>query len=257
MIADPASLAAVAGAAFAAGAVNAIAGGGSLISFPTLVAVGLSPVTASITNTVALCPGYLGATLGQRRDLAGQRRRAAYLLPIAAAAGLAGGLLLLRTDDRAFAAAVPFLLLAAAVLVGVQDPLRAWLFGGGRDRGAAHAHRAEAWAGLPVALAGVYGGYFGAGMGVMILAALGVVLGDTLQRINALKQLVSLAVNVAAAGLFLWSGRIDWACAGVMAGAALAGGALGGRVASRVPARALRRIIVVLGVALAIVYFVR
>ena len=260
MAADPSSLTslvAVAGAALAAGAVNAIAGGGSLISFPTLVAAGLPPVTASITNTVALCPGYLGATLGQRRDLAGQRRRAAYLLPIAAVAGLAGGLLLLRTDDRAFDAAVPFLLLAAAVLVGVQEPLRARLFGGAVAGDPARARRAEAWAALPVALAGVYGGYFGAGMGVMILAALGVVLADTLPRINALKQLVSLVVNVAAAGLFLASGRIDWTLAAVMAGAALVGGALGGRLASRVPARALRRIVVVLGVAIAIVYFVK
>jgi uncharacterized protein len=248
---EPSSLAAVAGAAFAAGAVNAIAGGGSLITFPTLVAVGLPPITASITNTVALCPGYLGAALGQRRDLAGQGRRAALVLPVAGVAGIAGGLLLLHTDDAAFDFLVPFLVLLAALLVAVQEPLRGWLFGG------SHARRAEGWAILPIALAGIYGGYFGAGMGVMILAALGVVLADTLPRINALKQLVSLVVNVAAAGLFLGSGRIDWAYAGAMAGAALAGGALGGRVASRVPARALRVAIVVLGVALAAVYFVR
>jgi uncharacterized membrane protein YfcA len=258
MTADPCSLAAVAGAAFAAGAVNAIAGGGSLITFPTLVAVGLSPIAASVTNTVALCPGYLGATLGQRRDLAGQGGRAALLLPIAAIAGIAGGLLLLRTDDRAFDAAVPFLLLTAALLVAVQDPLRRLLFGPAREaQQPAAPPRGEAWAALPIALAGVYGGYFGAGMGVMILAALGVVLADTLARLNALKQLVSLVVNVAAAGLFLASDRVDWPFVGVMAGAALAGGALGGRVASRVPARALRATIVVLGVALAIVYFVR
>lgn len=254
-MADPASLAAVAGAAFAAGAINAIAGGGSLITFPTLIAVGLSPVTASVTNTVALCPGYLGAALGQRRDLAGQRRRIALVVPIGALAGVAGALLLLRTDDRAFDAAVPFLLLVAALLVAVQEPLRARLFGHAREGSAAR--RAEVWAALPIALAGVYGGYFGAGMGVMILAALGVVLADTLARINALKQLVSLAVNVAAAGVFLGSGRIDWPITAAMAGAALAGGALGGRVASRVPARALRVAIVVLGVALSIVYFVR
>jgi uncharacterized membrane protein YfcA len=254
------SLVAVAGAAFAAGAVNAIAGGGSLISFPALIAVGLSPVTASITNTVALCPGYFGAALGQRRDLAGQGRRAALLLPIAAAAGIAGGLLLLRTDDSAFDRAVPFLLLIAALLIAVQEPLRRSLFGTARAAGepaGAAARRGEGWAALPIALAGVYGGYFGAGMGVMILAALGIVLAEPLPRLNALKQLVSLVVNVAAAGLFLGSGRIDWTYAGVMAGAALAGGALGGRVASRVPARVLRMLIVVLGVALAIVYFVK
>src|SRR5204863_2820118 len=134
------------------------------------VAVGLSPVTASITNTVALCPGYLGATLSQRRDLAGQGRRAAYLLPVAAAGGLAGGLLLLGTDDRSFGAAVPYLLLLAALLVGVQEPLRARLFG--REGLAAGGGPGERWLALPIALAAVYGGYFGAGMGVMILAAL-------------------------------------------------------------------------------------
>jgi uncharacterized protein len=251
MMTDLGSLAAVAGAAFAAGAVNAIAGGGSLITFPTLVAVGLPPVTASITNTVALCPGYLGATLGQRRDLEGQGGRAALLLPVAALGGIAGGILLLHTDDSAFDRAVPFLLLLAAVLVAVQEPLRGWLFG--RER----ARRGEGWAALPIAAAGVYGGYFGAGMGVMILAALGVVLPEPLPRINALKQLVSLVVNVVAAVLFLIIGNIDWLYVSVMAGAALAGGALGGRVASRVPARALRVLVCVLGVALAIVYFVK
>jgi uncharacterized membrane protein YfcA len=173
------------------------------------------------------------------------------VLPAAAAGGLAGGLLLLRTDDAVFDVMVPFLLLLAALLVAVQEPLRARLFGGNRGR------HAEAWILLPVGLAGVYGGYFGAGMGVMILAALGVVLADTLVRINALKQLVSLVVNVTAACLFLASGRIDWPYAGAMAVAALAGGVLGGRIASRVPARALRWTIIALGVSLAIFYFVR
>jgi uncharacterized membrane protein YfcA len=248
---DPVHLALAGGAAFAAGAINAIAGGGSLVTFPTLVSLGLPPVTASITNTVALCPGYLGATLGQRPDLAGQGRRAALVLPVAVAGGLAGALLLLNTGARAFDLAVPFLLLVAALLVGAQDWLSRRLFG--RE----HGRRAEAWSMLPVALAGVYGGYFGAGMGVMILAALGIVLADSLQRINALKQLVSLFVNVAAAGIFLGSDRIEWPFVGVMAIAALGGGALGGRVASRVPERALRRLVVGLGVVLAVVYFVK
>ena len=250
---DPASLATAAGAAFAAGLVNAIAGGGSLITFPTLVALGLPPVTANITNTVALCPGYLGGALGQRRDLAGQGRRAALILPAAALSGLGGALLLLRTGDRTFEVAIPFLLLFAALLVAVQDPLRAWLLGTGRPAGA----RAERWAAVPIAIAGVYGGYFGAGVGVIFLAALGLVITDSLARISALKQLVSLVVNLAAAGVFLASGRIEWPFVAVMAGAALAGGALGGRVASRIPARVLRATVVVLGVALAIVYFVR
>lgn len=251
MIVDPAQLAAAGGAAFAAGAVNAIAGGGSLITFPTLVALGLSPVTASATNTVALCPGFLGATLSQRRDLTGQGRRCAILLPVIIAAGLAGAVLLLNTNDSSFDGVVPFLLLLAAVLVGAQEPIRAWLFG--RDRARAR----EGWAVVPIALAGVYGGYFGAAMGVMILAALGIVLHETMQRINALKQLLSLCVNVAAALVFLSSDRVEWPFVGVMAVAALLGGSIGGRLASRIPARALRWGIVVFGVALAIIYFVK
>jgi len=241
----------VAAAAIAAGAINAVAGGGSLITFPTLVAVGLPPVTASITNTVALCPGYLGATLAQRRDLAGQGKRAAVLLPVGALGGVAGAFLLLHTDEGAFDVAVPFLLLFAALLVGAQDKIRSLLFG--RE----HAHHAEGWAILPVALAGIYGGYFGAGMGVMILAALGIVLADRLLRINALKQCISLFVNVAAASVFVFSGRIDWPVAGVMFVSALAGGLIGGKLAAKLPANWLRWLVVVLGVALSIVYFAR
>lgn len=238
-------------AAIAAGAINAVAGGGSLITFPTLVAVGLPPVTASITNTVALCPGYLGATLVQRRDLAGQGKRALLLLPVGVAGGVAGAYLLLHTDPRAFDFAVPFLLLFAALLVGAQDKIRTLLFG--RER----VHRNEALGMLPVALAGIYGGYFGAGMGVMILAALAIVLHDNLLRINALKQCVSLFVNVAAACVFMFSGRIEWRVAGVMFVSALVGGLIGGKLAVKLPAKYLRWLVVVLGVALSIVYFVR
>src|SRR5688572_7623942 len=120
---DPASIALVAGAALLGGAVNAIAGGGSLITFPTLVAIGLPPITANVTHTVALCPGWLGAVFAQRRELAGQGRRLALLLPIAALAGAGGALLLLRTGERSFNALVPFLILLAAVLVGAQERL--------------------------------------------------------------------------------------------------------------------------------------
>src|SRR5436190_5003256 len=225
-----ASMIYVALAAIAAGAINAVAGGGSLITFPTLVAVGLPPVTASITNTVALCPGYLGATIAQRHDLAAQGKRAVMLLPVAAVGGIAGAILLLSTDEGAFDFAVPFLLLFAAVLVGAQDKIRSLMF----DR--VKVPRAEALAMIPVLAAGVYGGYFGAGMGVMILAALGIVLTDSILRINALKQCVSLVVNIAAASVFMFSGRIQWQVAGVMFVCALAGGLLGGKLAAKLPA---------------------
>ena len=238
----------VAGAALAAGAVNAIAGGGSLLTFPALVAAGLPTVTASVTNTVALCPGYLGATWAQRGELRDQRRRLGLLMPAGALGGIAGGLLLLHTGEAVFARVVPFLILFAAALLAAQGKLRALL---------GHGHRSEAWAVVPVAIASVYGGYFGAGLGVIILAALAVVLDDSLTRINALKQAISLACNVTAAIFFVFSGRIDWLVTAVMAGAALAGGILGGALASRIPAGVLRWVVIIFAVLVGVAYLVR
>lgn len=247
---DAAHVALVAGAALAAGAVNAIAGGGSLLTFPALVAAGLPAVTASVTNTVALCPGYLGATWAQRRQLDNQGKRLGELLPAGAIGGLAGALLLLHTGEAVFRIVVPFLILFAAVLLAAQDKLRAFLLA--RSRG-----HSPAWAIVPVALASVYGGYFGAGLGVIILAALAVVIDDSLTRINALKQAISLACNVTAAVWFLFSGRIDWTITAIMAGASLAGGIVGGALASRIPARVLKWTVIVFAVAIAAVYLWR
>jgi uncharacterized membrane protein YfcA len=248
---DAARLALAAGAAIVAGAVNAIAGGGSLITFPALIAAGLPAVTASVTNTIALCPGYLGATLAQRRDLAGQRARMTTLLPAAAVGGISGALLLLHTGEAAFSAVVPYLILFAALLLAIQDRLRRWLLA------RAPAGHSEAWGILPIGLAAVYGGYFGAGMGVMLLAAMAVILGDSLIRLNALKQSVSLTVNVAAAVVFLFSNQIDWPIAGVMLVASLGGGAIGGMIASRIPPGVLRWTVVTLAVVVAIIYLTR
>jgi uncharacterized protein len=248
---DAGSLGLAGGAAFAAAAVNAVVGGGSLITFPALVALGLPAIDASLTNTVGLCPGYLGAALAQRRDLVGQRGRIARVLPVAAVGGVAGALLLLVTGPRAFDYVVPFLILLAALLLAGQDLLRRWL------AGRARAGISESWAILPVGLAAIYGGYFGAGMGVMILASLGLVLADSFTRINALKQLVSLAVNAAAAVVFVVSGRVAWSLASAMLVGALAGGVLGGAVASRIPARVLRWVVVVFALGLSGVYFAR
>ncbi|HEY0195788.1 MAG TPA: sulfite exporter TauE/SafE family protein, partial [Kofleriaceae bacterium] len=206
------------GAALVAGAVNAIAGGGSLITFPALVAVGLPPVIANVTNTVAMCPGYLGAFLAQRRDLAGQRARLVAMLPTGAVGGLIGAVLLLQTGAETFRLIVPYLILFAALLLAVQGRLRAWILAH------AKAQHSEAWAILPVGLAAIYGGYFGAGMGVMVLAALAVVIGDSFTRLNALKQGVSLTCNVAAAGRFVFSGSVHWPTASIMFVAALLGG---------------------------------
>lgn len=242
-------------AALAAGAVNALAGGGTLITFPTLVAVGIPPIAASITNTVALSPGYFGATLAQSKDLRGQRRRLWLLLPASVIGGIIGGILLLHSSERLFETLVPFLILLASGLLAVQEPLRAWLLRRAARNG--NGQISESWAVLPVGLAAVYGGYFGAGLSVIVLAVLGLTLEDTLTRLNGLKQAIAFSVNIAAAIFFLFSGQVVWLAALAMAIGALAGGAIGGRLAGKVKPATLRWIVVVIGVTVAMIYLVR
>ena len=246
---------AIGAAAFAAGVVNALAGGGTLITFPVLTAAGFPAVTANVTNTVALCPGYFGGTYAQRRDLAGQGARLRLLLPVGAVFGILGGWLLLNSGERVFRALVPYLILGASLLLAVQDPLRRWL----QARNARHAAagHGQAGAAVPVGAAAIYGGYFGAGLGVIMLATLGLTLDDTLTRLNALKQSLSLAINVAAAVFFVSSGQVAWDAAGVMAVAALVGGAAGGRLAGRVRPGRLRVLVVAIGMTVGTFYLVR
>jgi len=238
-------------AAAGAGAVNAIAGGGTLISFPTLTALGVPAVTANITNTVALTPGYLGATLAQARDLRGQERRAWLLVPVGALGGLAGGFLLLLTTERLFRSLVPYLILLASGLLAAQSRVRAWVVARQRD-GSSSRH--PAWVAAPIFAAAVYGGYFGAGLSVIILAVLGVTLDDDLTRLNALKQAIAFAVNTAAAIFFVFSGRVLWPAALVMAVGAIIGGVIGGRVAGRISPTLLRRLVVVVGISVGLYY---
>ncbi len=239
--------------AMLAGAVNALAGGGTLITFPTLVAVGLPAVVANVTNTVALCPGYLGATLAQANDLRGQERRLWFFLPAGILGGVIGGILLLQSGERVFRQIVPLLILLASFLLAIQEPLRGWL---SRQRPGTRA--APAWAAIfPLTLAAIYGGYFGAGLSIIVLATLGLLVKDELRRLNALKQTIALSVNLAAALFFVFSGQVHWIVALVMAGSALLGGMLGGRLAGRIPANALRWLVVLLGLTVAVVYLLR
>jgi hypothetical protein len=241
-------------AAIGAGLVNALAGGGTLITFPMLTLVGVPTVAANITNTVALCPGYLGATLAQAKDLRGQTHRLRWVLPAGALGGILGGVLLLNTGERLFRDLVPFLILAASLLLAIQDPVRAWV----QHRAAKTTVRSsEGWAALPITLAAVYGGYFGAGLSVIILAVLGLTIDDSLTRLNALKQAVAFSVNVAAAVFFLFSGQVVWSAALVMATGALLGGVLGGRLAGRIQPATLRGVVVVIGVIMALIYWLR
>lgn len=242
-------------AAVAAGAVNALAGGGTLITFPMLTFLGVPAVAANVTNTVALCPGYFGGTLAQRKDLHGQKERLWLIVPAGIVGGVLGGFLLLQTGERLFRELVPYLILLASALLAIQDPVRAWLT---RRMGEGHASASlEKFTWLPVGLASIYGGYFGAGLSVIVLSALGLTLDDSLTRLNALKQAVAFSVNVAAAVFFLFSGQVLWSAALVMAVGALIGGVLGGKLASYIKPAALRWTVVVIGVIISIIYFVR
>ncbi len=242
-------------AAVAAGAVNALAGGGTLITFPVLVALGVPALASNVTNTVALCPGYLGGTLAQRGDLRGQNKRLWLIVPAGAVGGVLGGILLLHTEEKLFRILVPYLILLASGLLAIQGPVRAWLT---RRAGAdASGSTIERWTWLPVGVASVYGGYFGAGLSVIVLSALGLTLHESMTRLNALKQAVAFAVNVAAALFFLFSGEVVWSMAVVMAVGALLGGVIGGKLAGKVRPSTLRWIVVAFGVAISIVYFVK
>lgn len=241
-------------AALAAGAVNALAGGGTLITFPMLTFLGIPAVTANVTNTVALCPGYFGGTLAQRNDLRGQKNRLWLIVPASIVGGVIGGYLLLQTGEKLFRELVPYLILLASGLLAIQDPVRAWLL---RRTGEGHGARLEKLAWLPVGLASIYGGYFGAGLSVIVLSALGLTLEDSLTRLNALKQAVAFSVNVAAAIFFLFSGQVIWSAALVMSVGALIGGILGGKLAGRIKPSALRWTVVLIGVVISIIYFVR
>jgi uncharacterized protein len=242
-------------AAVGAGAINALAGGGTLISFPVLVALGVPPVASNVTNAIALCPGYFGATLAQLPNLKGQRAQLMLLVPVAVVGGLIGGIILLRTGERTFTALVPWMILAASLLLAVQEPVKRFV--SKRLSNPKHKRHTMVLSALPIAAAAVYGGFFSAGMSVLLLAVLGLTLEDTLTRLNALKQVLAFSVNIAAAAFFLFSDQVVWPAAAVMAVGALIGGALGGKLAGKLPPAALRWTVVVLGTCIAVVYWVK
>ena len=239
-------------AAAAAGLVNAVAGGGTLITFPTLLALGVPAVSSNMTNTLALCPGYVGGTLAQRDDLSGQRRRVPVLAVASATGGLIGSILLAASSERLFRTLVPFLILGACLLLVSSDRIKAAL------PPRPPVEQAGRMGGAPVTLAvsvfgiGVYAGYFGAGIGIIGLAVLSVTLDETMVRINALKQLIAFTSNVVAAVFFAFSGKVVFSLALVMAPASLLGGNLGGRVVRHLNPRVMRAVVVTVGVAVAL-----
>jgi hypothetical protein len=265
---DLASALAIAAAGLAAGAVNTVVGSGSLISFPTLLAVGYSPLVANVSNTIGLVPGSLSGVYAYRRELAGhdQKRRLARLGIFAVAGAVVGSFLLLELPGTAFRRVVPFLILVACALVALQpyisrrlarvdaaaepsvagetarDPQRPDGLSGRRGRVLAAA----------VFGTGVYCGYFGAAAGVILVSLLAIFIDDHLQRLNAAKNVLIMLSNLVAGVIFGFSGHVSWEAAGVMACGAIAGGQLGGKLGRRLPQPVLRALIIVVGTTVAV-----
>ena len=244
---------AILGVGLAAGTLNTIVGSGSLITFPTLLALGSPPVVANVSNTGGLVTGSISGAIGYRRELEGQRRRLRMLGVASLSGGLTGGLLLLALPASVFRSVVPVLILIACALVALQPRLARRVASGD---GPARIH-GDPLLFVAVFATGVYGGYFGAAQGVMLIALLGIFLDDTLQRLNAAKNVLAALVNGVAALLFVAFADVDWAVAGLLAAGAIVGGQVGANVGRRISPRWLRAVIVIVGVAVAIRLLVR
>jgi uncharacterized membrane protein YfcA len=242
---DAGTAALLAAAGFGAGAVNAVAGGGSLISFPALLAAGYPSVAANVTNSVALLPGYFGGSVAYRAELAGQRGRIRALMPTVAMGAAAGSALLLVSPAAVFEAIVPWLILAACALLALQPKAAEIAQRGSAKRSGVALHAALFGATL-------YGGYFGAGLGIVTLALLGALLPDDIQRLNALKGLIALLVAIVSAVAFALFGPVAWDAALIVGVTCLAGGFGGVRVARRLSARLLRGVVILYGIGAAI-----
>lgn len=241
-------------AGVAAGAINVAVGSGTLITFPTLLALGVPAVTANVSNTVGLVPASLSGVVGYRRELAGQGQRLIRFGIASLIGGVAGTVLLLRAPSQVFVLLVPLLITVACVLVALQP----WL---ARKLDAREAERADEdgkaperpahgslWLVLLVALTGVYGGYFGAAQGAILLAVMGVGLADHLQRLNAMKNALVLLINGVAGAIYIAVAPISWVAVGLIAAGSLVGGAFGAYIGRRLPPAVLRGTILAVGV---------
>ena len=254
---EPTDVALLIAAGLAAGIVNGFAGGGSLITFPALIATGLSPVSANVTNSLSVVPGYAASAYGTRKDLAellGERRSAGWaLIPTAVAGATIGGAALLLAPERAFDFVVPFLVLGAAAILAFQKRLRAIV---GHPQRLSPRRRAVAMHSM-VGAVSVYGGYFGAAMGVMMVAGLGLVIADTMARISALKNVISTTVGLTTVVVFAAFGPVDWLSVAVVAPSTIVGGYSGARLARRLNSDVLRWIIVCFAVVVGLVLLIR
>ncbi|GAA2562363.1 sulfite exporter TauE/SafE family protein [Pseudonocardia hydrocarbonoxydans] len=244
--ASPAALVFLLVAGLLAGGVNAVAGGGSLLVFPALLAVGFPPLAANVTNSVAQWPGYLGIVAGARRDLRGQGGRILRTSAVAAVGSAIGCVLLLVLPGEVFDAVVPVLVLLASVVMALGPWLKRWI-------GTPHAGAPDRNLGLlpSVFLAAVYGGYFGGALGVILVATLSLCVGDELRRVNALKGLLSLVIATVTVAVFAFGAPVDWLAVALLAPTTLVGGYLGAKLARRLPENVLRWAVVLLGLGVA------
>jgi uncharacterized protein len=241
-------------AAAAAGAINAVAGGGTLITFPVLLFFGLPPTMANATSTLALVLGNGGSLFGYRRQINSVRVWLRRFVPVSLAGGLIGSLLLTRGGDAVFARLVPFLILFATVLFFSQGAFRRFA-GFGGDAGPHTPHHHVRAAIVFQFLVAIYGGYFGAGIGILMLASLGFIGLTDIHEMNSLKTVLGMLINVVAAAWFVWSGLIDWPRAGILTLGALCGYFLGSHFAQRIPQARVRQLITAIGFALSAVTF--
>ncbi|MDX6373108.1 MAG: uncharacterized protein QOD98_2096 [Nocardioidaceae bacterium] len=237
-------------AGLAAGTINTVVGSGTLITFPTLLAFGVPPVTANVSNTIGLVPGSVSGALGYRRELEGQRPRIMRIGVASLIGGVVGGVLLLVLPDAAFSAIVPVLVALGILLVLFQPRISSWVAARHDAAGAAPRNPVfGAWWVWPAVLfAGVYGGYFGAAQGVLLMGIMGVGIQETLQRLNALKNVLAAIVNAVAGLLFAIVADVDWKIVALIGVGSVIGGQVGATVGRRLPAPVLRATIVVVGV---------
>lgn len=242
-------------AALAAGFTNAIAGGGTLISFPALTALGLPAIVANISNTIALCPGYLGGIFSQRKDFKDQYRQLLKILPFTIAGSIIGGLLLLHTSEKSFRTLVPFLIFFATSLLALQNPIKRFI----------QKHQNLSKTGVLkktglffiLFLTAIYGGYFGAGISVIVFSVLSLVSDDSPHKINVLKQMISFSINITAALYFCFSSLVNWQVVFIMIFGSVLGGFLGGKTAGKMNPVSLKWVIVSVGFIISLYYFLK
>ena len=246
--------------ALIAGMMNSVAGGGTLVTFPTLLWIGIEPIRANVTCTVALWPGSLGAMVGFRRELGDSRQLMLLLGAPSVAGGLIGALLLLLTPSKLFASIVPFLILFATILFAAGEPLTRRFSRSAKSE--SHSERVSGggwWSGSVVFqfIVAIYGGYFGAGMGILMLAALALMGLTDIHQMNGLKNFFGMCINGVAALYFIWAGMVYWPDAILMAVGAVTGGYGGAGLARRLGRTAVRRIVIFIGFAMALSLFIK